>query len=248
MPVFDNPVSNRTPGAKRTEHISYRKDRIIRQKHDTIDLAQVQGDSVEIRKHYKNIHEIFLDDSRSFKIFKPGFEHLALGVKHLASMGVFDASLCPDLRFIVNGAGKTVGYSQPRGLTLSEAQNLSSEQTLRQYILVQQWILLSRMLRHDVFSHDIGSHNFVFSPEKLEPMAIDLENYIINASSDVALSVYSECPDSHEISAAEANLRRLFKDIAISIYGRDPISVLWSALYRSKFLSSVNDALCCLEL
>lgn len=222
------------------EHWIFVADDVRSLKVETMPLANVQGVPVEIRQHFRDVHSVSLDAARSYKVFKEGRTHLAEGVLKSVQKGTIDASLCPDLRFIVDGNGKIVGYSQPRGTDFLTLRQGLGEERLNNLVAVQQWRLFSRMIRNNTFNHDVGPHNFVMVPGMADPMLIDLENFVHDASTVRALSVYRLEPNDNEVRSAEANLGNLFPDVTLKIEGRNSIDILVDVLLRSNFLSRID--------
>jgi len=222
------------------EHWKFVRDDLQPIKIKTIALSDVSGEEVDIREYYREIHSVRLDATRSYKVFKPRFRNRLKGMIAAVEKGVLDETLCPDLQFIADENGEIAGYTQPRGLDLLASKSARDFSELNRRYHLQQWRLLSRMLRHDMFNHDIGAHNFVVVPGRADPMFVDLEGFVQNASEGLTLSINRLAPTSNEVTSAENNMNLLFPDLDVRINGRDPISVLWDALHKSNFLAGID--------
>jgi hypothetical protein len=223
------------------EHWIFIKDQSNKLNKEFITLSEVSGDPIDVAEHYGGIHSVVMNETRSFKIFTNQHRRLAKGVIQLVNIGVIDADLCPDLRFIIDEAGEVVGYSQPRGAEVNSIMGHDgSLNDIITRINTLRWRLFSRMVRHDVFSHDLGQHNFVINRASQLPMLIDLENFVFDASKSKALSAYKMDPDPNEFRSAKRNLSLVFNDVEIDITNVNSISWLRKALHKSNFLSCDN--------
>ena len=222
------------------EHWFFIRDNVIPIQKKFLSISDVSGDFVNVADHYSTIHYVKMNDKRSFKIFHGAHTGLAEIVVRLVDMGVIDATLCPDLQFILNESGEVVGYSQPRGLEISHVSVDNGAGDLIDKINLQRWKIFSRMLRHNVFSHDLGDHNFVLLADNSIPAMIDLENFVFDASKSKALSVYRKNPDKNEYLSAEANLKLFFGDVHVDLEGFNSISVMQVLLHESKFLNGIR--------
>jgi hypothetical protein len=222
------------------EHWLFVRDDVRPMKPPSIPISEVQGLEIEPREHFKTVHQIRLSDNRSYKIFLRPNSNPMFRVQAAVEAGLYDNSICPDLQYIVDENGATVGYSQPRGIDLLVARGALGPRTEMPDFLRSVWVLLSRMVRFDMFNHDIGRHNFILTGDHVNPVMIDLENVLLNASAGLQLSIYNPKPTENEVSSAEANLGLLFSTKDVRIDGRDPISVLWDGLTRTDFLGKVD--------
>ena len=222
------------------EHWLFIRDETVPIEKKFIPISEVNGAPVKIADHYLGIHEVRMDDERAYKIFNREHLRLAENVAALVDKGVIDTILCPDLRFILNEDGRVIGYSQPRGLEISPTLLGSEASKVDNDLNMLRLILFSRMLRYDVFCHDLGAHNFVCIPDRKRPMLIDLENFVLDASTKKALSIYRRRPDDNEYRSAESNLRLFFGEAATAIRTINSIAALSKLLYETSFLNRID--------
>lgn len=222
------------------EHWIFVEDKPKKINKKFISLSEVSGDPVKVAEYYRDVHSVVMSNARSFKIFSKQHRSFATGVVRLVDMGVLDADMCPDLYFILDERGEVIGYSQPRGEEIAAASKKWTSNNITNEINNIRWRLFSRMIRHDVFSHDLGAHNFVFNAASQRSILIDLENFVFDASKTRALSIYRTHPDSNEFRSASNNLSLFFDDLVVDLSGLNSISWLRKALYESKFLSDAN--------
>jgi SAM-dependent methyltransferase len=226
-------------GAAR-EHWLFIRDDVRALNPRSITLDSVAGKLQPVRDHFAGMHQVFLDEDRSYKVFLIDRYGQMQRVQNAVSCGFLDRQICDGLEYIVNEENRVVGYSQPRGTELLAARAVLGGGAVERDFKQQLWRLFSRMIRHDCFNHDVGRHNFVYEHSRSIPMLIDLENIVEGASKSSQLSIYRVTPDANEKQSAEANLRLLFPDVSVVVGSRDPISVLQECLLGSKFLSELD--------
>lgn len=221
------------------EHWIFLKDKVTPLEKRFISASDVTGEVARVADHYSKIHQVRMSEQRSFKIFSDQYKEHAEIVLKLVDLCVLDSELCPGLEFVVNASGEVIGYSQPRG-RLSTSLTPEEVTSFTNSANIQRLKLFSRMIRHDVFCHDLGLHNFVKLEAAPRPMLIDLENFVLNASMCPALSIYKKNPDENEHRSAKANLSLIFEDFEIRTDKRNSISLLRDALHKSRFLDGID--------
>jgi len=222
------------------EHWLFIQDEVRPLNPQTVELDTIFGTEQPVRDHYHGIHRVFLDEHRSYKLFNDNRLRQMERIQRAVSCGFLDRRLCDGLKYIVDKQDKIVGYSQPRGTEMTSMRKILGDDVIRKHTNQHLWRLFSRMIRFDLFNHDVGTHNYVYLPSKFTPILIDLENIVEEASRSNQLSIYRQPPDANEVQSAEANLNLLFRDIPIVIGSQNPIAVLQHALLRSNFLSRLD--------
>lgn len=222
------------------EHWLFVLDEGARLASQNLPLSSAVGEEIPGRPHFRQIHKVLLGDQRSYKVFLDPRYDQGHVIQRAAEIGFLDELVCGKLDFIVDDDGNVIGYSQPRGVEFNVATGILGLPRAKELHQRQVWRLLSRMLRYDLFYHDLGSHNFVFPVFRELPALIDLESVVFRASEGPALSIYRKTPDESEVNGAEKNLGLVFSDISISIGGRRPLDVLWECLERSSFLHGIG--------
>lgn len=205
-----------------------------------IDASGIDAVAQELRPHFAGIHEVSLDDKRSYKTFLDRKYGQTDRVLRAMECGLFDRRACGPIDFVVDKERNVLGYSQRRGVAFQVGRQILGGAAADAQHARQVWVLFSRMLRHGAFCHDVGTHNFVFLPACARPIMIDIENIVFDAHAHPALSIYCQHPDENETKGAERNLKRVFKDVEVSIAGRAPTQVLWECLEKSAFLAGLD--------
>lgn len=239
--LFPLPITQRFKGmGQEREHYLFVRDEVTPIAPHIFKLEEIRGTELPVRDHFKTIHRVVLDDARAYKIFLNESFGQIRTIEALIQSGVLDSKLCGSIDFVVDTMGKVVGYSQPRGVDFSTARDVVGHTEATGLYRRAVWRLLSRTLRAGAFTHDVGSHNFVFLPSQADPIMIDIDNFVLDPA---RLSIYARGRDPHSLEKAEANFKlpNLFADFSPKVESyAGGAEFVFDALLRSNFLKEAS--------
>jgi SAM-dependent methyltransferase len=218
------------------EHWLFILDRRTPLRSRTIRVSNVKGEKQKLRPHFDGIHSVWLDDDRSYKVFARDKGQMSSLLRSI-DLGIFDGDLCDTTDIIVDDASKPVGYSQPRGIHYDDARTVLGTTQARGQFTTKAWRLVSRLIRHNAFHHDIGTHNAIFPPFRLAPILIDIEGAIFDQARQLSINLTD--PNANEIKGVKDNLRNLFA-LDLPVGDVRPVELLRQGMRSPQFVSALD--------